>query len=131
MDKYAARPGAAIIAAFIAAVLIKTLFFDFVIVRGRSMLPAVMPGTVLCVNRLAYGLRLPGRDTYLLRWALPREGDIVVFRTPEGSLAVKRCGGIYGGAFLAVGDNGAESWDSRSYGPVPLDRIAGKVAGIR
>ena len=148
MERRASRPGAAVLAAFLAAIIAKCLLFDFVIVNGRSMLPAIRPGRVLLVNRLAYGLRLPGTDTYLVRWRLPREGDVVIFITPEGSTAVKRCGvvalkdGAVIGAtpseraspawtFFARGDNDLESYDSRSYGPVPADRIVGKVVGIK
>jgi signal peptidase I len=83
------------------------------------------------VNRLAYGLRLPGTDRYLLRWGLPRQGDVVVFVTPQGSVAVKRCGPVTKRSFLAWGDNSLESYDSRSYGPVAADRIIGKVLGVK
>jgi signal peptidase I len=131
MEKRKERHGAAIAAAFLAAILIKNVLFDFMIVRGRSMLPAIEPGAVLCVNRLAYGFRLPWSQSWLFRWSLPREGEVVVFRTPGGSMAVKRCGGTSGGAFFARGDNSPESYDSRSYGPVPVENIVGKVVGIR
>jgi signal peptidase I len=111
------------------------------ITDGRSMLPAIKPGTVLMINRLAYGIRLPGTDEYLVRWSLPRTGDVVVFITPQGIVAVKRVAvkravqrairrdepAAKERMFFALGDNSLESYDSRSYGPVSANRILGKV----
>jgi signal peptidase I len=120
----------AIAAAFITALFLKCFFFDFMITGGRSMLPSIEPGTVLMVNRLAYGFKLPGVNRYLLRWGLPRSGDVVVFITPQGSTAVKRCEAAAAQKFFARGDNSLESYDSRSYGPVPADSVIGKVMGL-
>ena len=120
----------AILGAFAAAVVIKLFLFDFIIAEGNSMEPAIHSGTVLVVNRLQYGFRFPGQPGYLLRWAAPRQGDLVVFYAPSGSIAVKRCGRITGnGDFLAQGDNSLQSYDSRAYGPVSADSIIGKVLG--
>lgn len=110
----------------------KFFLFDFMITDGHSMMPAIKTGTVLVVVRTAYGFRLPWSAHYLCRWAKPKEGDVVVFVTPRGDTAVKRCGFLIGeDAFFALGDNGRESYDSRFYGPVPMDRIIGKVMGIK
>ncbi len=77
--------------AFAVAIVIKLMAFDVVIAEGRSMLPTVKPGSVLLVNRLAYGLRLPFGSHYILRWAEPRRGDILIFPAPDGRVAIKRC----------------------------------------
>jgi signal peptidase I len=112
--------------------LMKFLLFDFMITEGLSMMPAIKPGTVLVVVRTAYGFRLPGSGDYLLRWSKPKAGDVVVFFTPRGDTAVKRCGAMIGeDTFLALGDNNRESYDSRFYGPVPVNHIIGKVLGIK
>jgi signal peptidase I len=124
--------GRAITGAFIAALVMKLFLFDFVIAEGRSMVPAIRPGKVLVVNKLSYGLRLPGAGAYLLRWSLPRPGDIVVFYSPLGEIVVKRCGeGAGGDRFYALGDNSLQSYDSRMYGPVAADNVIGKVLGIK
>jgi signal peptidase I len=121
----------AILSAFAAAVIIKLFLFDFIIADGISMEPAIRSGTVLVVNRLQYGLRLPGRG-YLVRWSEPKEGDVVIFYAPPGNIAVKRCGVLSKkGEFTARGDNSLQSYDSRSYGPVPSDNTIGKVLGIK
>jgi signal peptidase I len=122
----------AILSAFAAAVIIKLFLFDFIIADGISMEPAIHSGTVLVVNRLQYGLRLPGGYGYLVRWSEPREGDVVIFYAPPGNIAVKRCGVLSKkGEFTAQGDNSLQSYDSRSYGPVPADNTIGKVLGIK
>lgn len=121
-----------VLAALIVALGMKLFLFDFMIAEGNSMSPAIKPGTILVVNRLRYGLRLPGSRRYLLRWANPAPGELVVFYTPEDQIAVKRCAALTGvGEFIALGDNGAQSFDSRSYGPVPADNVIGKVLGIK
>lgn len=110
----------------------KLFVFDFMVAEGNSMNPSIRPGTVLLISRLRYGLRLPGSQSYLVRWDMPAPGEVVVFYTPEGTIAVKRCAGLTEGErFIALGDNGAQSFDSRSYGPVPVNNIIGKVLGIK
>ena len=116
--------------ALITAVILKLFLFDFIIAEGNSMEPVIKSGAVLVINRLQYGLRFPGQRGYLVRWALPKAGEVVVFYTPQGELAVKRCAALTGGGdFLAEGDNSLQSYDSRSYGPVSGDSTIGKVLG--
>jgi signal peptidase I len=125
------KPGWAILGAFSIAFVLKLFLFDFMIVEGPSMLPTIKPGSVLTVGKLAYGLRLPGSTMYLVWWALPRQGDVVIFYTPAGEIAVKRCVEIIKEQeFIALGDNSLQSYDSRAYGPIPLRNIIGKVLGI-
>lgn len=120
----------AILGAFAAALVIKLFLFDFIIAEGNSMEPAIHSGTVLVVNRLQYGFRIPGQPGYLMRWAEPRQGEMVVFYAPSGEIAVKRCGSSAArDSFIAQGDNSLRSYDSRSYGPVPVDATIGKVLG--
>jgi signal peptidase I len=118
--------------AFIFAILMRVFLFDFMIAEGVSMLPDIRPGSVLLVGKLVYGLKLPGAHKYLIRWALPDKDDVVVFYTPSGIMAVKRCGELLDKKeFMALGDNSLQSFDSRSYGPVSVDRIIGKALVIR
>jgi signal peptidase I len=121
----------AVILAIVAAIVIKLLIIDLMIAEGDSMEPVIKSGTILVINRLQYGLRFPGQQGYLIRWASPKPGDVVVFYTPEGGLAVKRCRELIDGGFIAQGDNSLQSYDSRSYGPVPVGNIFGKALGIK
>jgi len=119
----------AVILALFTAFFLKFFFFDFMIAQGSSMEPAIKSGKILVISRLRYGLRFPWTRGYLLRWAKPKIGEIVVFYTPSGELAVKRCTALDEGGFIAHGDNQNVSYDSRSYGSVPIDNIIGKVLG--
>ena len=123
----------AILGAFVTALFIKLFVFDFIIAEGNSMEPSIHNGTVLVINRLQYGFRFPGQRGYLIQWSAPRQGDIVVFYTPDGApdgKAVKRISTINNdGNFLAYGDNDLHSLDSRSYGPVSINKTIGRVLG--
>ena len=124
--------GRAITGAVITALVIKFFFFDLMIAEGHSMLPAIKPGAMLFVCKVYYGIRLPGSGDYLTRWGVPKTGDVVVFYTPLGEIAVKRCREIIpGNLFYALGDNTSQSYDSLNYGPVPFNNIIGKVLGRR
>ncbi|HYT00180.1 MAG TPA: nickel-type superoxide dismutase maturation protease [Thermoplasmata archaeon] len=87
-------------------------------VDDDSMRPTLDPGDYVLVNRWAYRIRSP------------RAGEIVVLRDPEAPdrFLVKRISGTGGPSGLAVvGDNADRSRDSRAFGPVPPERIIGKV----
>jgi signal peptidase I len=119
----------AVVLALFTAFFLKIFFFDFMIAQGSSMEPAIKSGNILVISRLRYGLRLPWAQNYLLRWSMPKTGEVVVFYTPSGELAVKRCIALDESGFIAQGDNQNVSYDSRSYGSVPVDNIIGKVLG--
>ena len=122
----------AILLALISGVIIKLFIFDFMVADGQSMAPTIKSGTVLVINRLQYGLRIPGQKGYLLRWASPKPGELVVFITPNGEQVIKRCETIKeGDVFFAHGDNVYNSYDSRSYGPIPVENTIGKALGLR
>ncbi|MDR0599486.1 MAG: signal peptidase I [Treponema sp.] len=122
----------AVFLAFLAVMAVKVFLFDLMVTQGRSMLPTLEPGSVLVVSKAAYGFRVPGLGVYLVRWSVPREGDLVVFITPLGERVVKRCFYVTGdGRFFALGDNDLESFDSRSYGLIPPDHILGKVVAVK
>jgi signal peptidase I len=115
--------------AILAALALKLFVFDFIVAQGQSMEPAIQNGSVLIVSRLRYGLRIPWMQKYLIRWAQPKPGEVVVFFTPTGELAVKRVISLAGQGFYAEGDNSLASYDSRAYGQVPVENIIGKVLG--
>jgi signal peptidase I len=93
------------------------------IVDGPSMEPAYRNGDRLLVNRLAY-----------IRHA-PSTGDVVVLRDPRdrSRLLLKRVAPPPDGTALqpntlyVLGDNAAESRDSREFGAVPRSLIVGRA----
>lgn len=52
-------------------------------VPSGSMEPTVQVGDHVCVDKRAYGLRVPGTESYLLRWSEPARGDVVVLHSPQ------------------------------------------------
>lgn len=120
-----------IIGALVFALLVKIFCFDVMIAEGDSMAPLIPSGRVLLVNKLAYGFRFPWSSRYLLRWGSVQTGDIIVFSSPQGTLAVKRCVQIQEGHYIIVlGDNSAVSYDSRNYGPISTEHVIGRVEGL-
>jgi signal peptidase I len=122
------QPAWAIVIAVSLALLIKAFVLDAAIVEGPSMLPDLEPGRILLVLRCAYGLRSPLGGGYLFLWRYPEPGDVVAAESPrDGSPVVKRVGSSDGASVFLLGDNEAESLDSRHYGPVPIEALRGKV----
>lgn len=79
------------IPAIVFLLLLRLVAFEIVRVDGSSMAPAVEEGSTLLITRLAYGLRSPFGDGYLLRWSAPESGDIVLLPSPlDGAIVVKR-----------------------------------------
>jgi signal peptidase I len=62
-----------------------------------SMIPTIIEGDRIFVNKLAYGLRVPLTYTWVGRWDEPERGEIVVLHSPEdGERLVKRVIGVPG-----------------------------------
>ena len=108
------------LAAIGAAAMAGGRWIDLVEVRGRSMVPALLPGDRLLVERLTYRRRGP------------RAGEIVLApdpRQPSREL-VKRIGLVDASSASAelVGDAPEASADSRAFGPVDLVDLRWRVA---
>jgi signal peptidase I len=66
-------------------------------VPSGSMLPSILIGDRIVVDKLAYDLRVPFTMLRIARWADPARGDVVTFLSPEdGRLLVKRVVGVPG-----------------------------------
>jgi signal peptidase I len=62
-----------------------------------SMLPTILIGDRILVDKLAYDLKLPFTTVRVSTWGQPRRGDIVVFYSPaDGVRLVKRVIGVPG-----------------------------------
>jgi nickel-type superoxide dismutase maturation protease len=102
------RP-AALIGILVAIVaLAARRWLDVVEVRGRSMVPTLLPGDRLLVVRTS-----------------PRVGDVVVAPDPRepGRELIKRVAAFDGPNITLRGDNPAASTDARTFGVVPVDGV--------
>ncbi|WP_428101827.1 signal peptidase I [Candidatus Rariloculus sp.] len=66
----------------IVLVLRSFLFEPFRIPSG-SMMPTLLDGDFIFVNKFAYGLRLPVLNSKIVELGAPERGDVVVFRLPS------------------------------------------------
>jgi signal peptidase I len=61
------------------------------------MIPSILVGDRIWVNKLAYDLKLPFTTLRMAEWASPQRGEIAVFFSPyDGTRLVKRVIGLPG-----------------------------------
>lgn len=134
---------------FFPIVLIVLLLRSFLVepfrIPSGSMMPTLLVGDFILVNKYTYGLRLPVLHTKLVEMNQPARGDIVVFRFPKDPTVdyIKRIVGLPGdrvgyyhkqvfingepvkqtllGEYEGAGPFGAESLISEDLGSVTHD----------
>ena len=74
-------------------------------VPSGSMLPTILIGDRIVINKLAYDLKIPFTNVHVSTWGQPSRGDIIVFYAPaDGVRLVKRVIGLPGDE-IAMFDN--------------------------
>ncbi len=87
---------------FFPVVLIVLLLRSFLVepfrIPSGSMMPTLLIGDFILVNKFAYGIRLPVLNTKIIEVGEPKRGDIVVFRFPKDPTVdyIKRIVGLPG-----------------------------------
>lgn len=73
--------------AFFPVLLVVLLLRSFVAepfrIPSGSMMPTLLVGDFILVNKFSYGLRLPVSNTKIIGLGEPERGDVVVFRYPR------------------------------------------------
>lgn len=75
----------------------KSAIADWNDIPSGSMVPTILIGDRIFVNKLAYDLKIPYTTRHIARWSDPNRGDIVVFFSPkDGKRLIKRVVGLPG-----------------------------------
>lgn len=82
----------------LAVFVLRSFLFEPFKIPSGSMIPTLLVGDLILVNKFTYGLRLPVINTKLTEGNTPQRGDVMVFRyPPKPSLDyIKRVAGVPG-----------------------------------
>ena len=168
----------AILIAFALAVVVRTFVVQAFKIPSGSMIPTLIVGDHILVNKFVYGVKVPLTDRVVITVSKPKRDDIVVFKFPkdESTDFIKRVIGLPGdtvevrnkrvyinGApldepfavhqgppvvmgererddfgpvtvppehYFVMGDNRDQSYDSRFWGVVRINKIRGRAFAI-
>ncbi len=73
----------AVVTALLIALIIRAYVVQAFKIPSGSMIPTLLVGDHLLVNKFIYGIKLPFSDKRILVLRKPQRGDIIVFRYPE------------------------------------------------
>lgn len=138
--KEAANASTVLIKYFCCIHLTRTYLFDAVYAHGPSMLPTInVDGTLFLVDRFSprFGevatgsiviVRSPENPRKIVtKRLIAKEGDSVTFLVDPKSSDKSETVVVPKGHIWVQGDNIYASRDSRAFGPVPYDKLYGKV----
>lgn len=135
-------------------ILVRTFLFENYRVVGRSMEPTLEDGQYLVVNKMVYRLHEPQRgdivvfhdprngDRKLIKRVIGLPGEILEIKNgrvyineqrlnesyiPNLGSSSRPPGPIPDDCYFVMGDNRNNSSDSRSWGPLPREKIVGKA----
>ena len=83
---------------FLIVLVLRSFIVEPFRIPSNSMMPTLLTGDFILVNKFNYGIRLPVIDTKIVDVGLPERGDVVVFRFPEDPSTpfIKRVVGVPG-----------------------------------
>ncbi len=82
----------------IIVLVVRSFLFEPFRIPSTSMVPTLMVGDFIFVNKYTYGIRLPVLKSKVVELGSPQRGDVVVFRLPSdpGMNYIKRVVGLPG-----------------------------------
>lgn len=85
--------------------VVRSFLFEPFRIPSSSMMPTLLVGDFIFVNKYVYGLRLPVLNTRVVEIGTPRRGDVVVFRLPADPSTnyIKRLVGLPGDTIVYAG----------------------------
>lgn len=90
----------------VVVLVFRAFLFEPFRIPSESMMPGLVDGDFILVNKFTYGLRLPVTNTKIVALGGPQRGDVVVFRSPSQPSVnlIKRLIGVPGD-HVVVKDN--------------------------
>lgn len=67
----------------LAVLVLRSFLVEPFRIPSGSMMPTLLAGDFILVNKFSYGIRLPVVDTKIISIGQPKRGDVLVFRYPE------------------------------------------------
>ena len=106
----------------LVVLLIRSFLFEPFRIPSDSMMPTLLDGDFIFVNKFTYGLRLPVVNTEVVALGEPQRGDVVVFRLPSDPATnyIKRLVGLPGD-HITVREK--RVWVNGELLPVTLDGV--------
>lgn len=92
------RALASLLGAIAMILTIRWACFEPYVIPSGSMIPTLLIHDHILVNKFSYGVHLPFATSWLVRFAPPRRGDVIVFRSVDdsGVFLIKRVIGLPG-----------------------------------
>ena len=83
---------------FLIVLVLRSFIVEPFRIPSNSMMPTLLTGDFILVNKFDYGIRLPVLDAKILDVGSPERGDVMVFRYPEDPSTpfIKRVVGVPG-----------------------------------
>lgn len=84
--------------AILIALTIRWGLMEAYVIPSASMLPSLLIHDHIFVNKLVYGIRIPFSEQWLLKFGLPKRGEVIVFKYPldKNTFFIKRVVGVPG-----------------------------------
>ena len=73
----------AIFIAVLLALLIRAFVVQAFKIPSGSMIPTLLVGDHILVNKFIYGIKIPFTDSRILIFTPPKKGDVIVFSFPK------------------------------------------------
>lgn len=97
----------AVFSAVLIALLIRSFAIEAFKIPSASMVPTLLIGDHIFVNKFIYGLRVPFTKTHFFNFKDPQRGDVMVFIYPEDESKdyIKRVVGLPGDKVRTAGED--------------------------